>query len=147
GARRRNVTQIALRTQAVGPFVASFLDLARRLDVSNEASLAAIQSALEQAWPFAPTGSIDLIGLVMKLLNHPDAGVRSAAQGVLDRWSSAVAARAVRGGEDYANGVAIYAPPAGRFDASYVTLADQIGLDAWGAFLQRYHARREEAIT
>jgi hypothetical protein len=140
-ARRRSVTQVALRTSAVGPLVASFLDLARHLDVSNADAFAAVETALEHAWPFAPTGSIDLIGFVMKLLAHPDTAVQASAQAVLERWSSALVAQAVRGGEDYPNGLAVYAAPGGPFDASYVTLAHRIGLDAWADFLLRYHAR------
>jgi hypothetical protein len=143
-ARRRNVTQVALRTKAVRPLIASFLDLAAHLDVSNEAAFEALATALEQAWPYEATGSVDMIGFVMKLLAHPDGGVRASAQAILERWSAAIAAQAVRGGEDYANGLAIYAPPAGKFDPSYVTLAHQIGLDAWADFLVRYHARRAE---
>ncbi len=146
-ARRRNVTQVALRTQAIPTLVSSFLELARCLDVSNADALAAVQSALEHAWPFAPTGSVDLVGFVVKLLAHPDSVVQAAAQSVLERWSSAMVAQAVRGGEDYPNGLAVYAAPGGAVDASYVALAQQIGLGAWAEFLERYQRASSQSAA
>lgn len=146
-ARRRAVTQVALRSDAVPPLIEALLSLATLLDVDDRQAFEAVRDAIEHAWPFPATGSIDLKGFVMKLLSHPSEDVRAAGRLFLERWSRAVVAAAADGGEDYASGVAIYASPTAPFDQSYIELAGELGLAAWAAFLQRYHVRLAAART
>ena len=142
--RRRTVTQVALRSDALSGFADAFSALVARLDVGDDRSLRVLRLALEQAEHYPETDSADLIGFVTKLLQHPDAAVRDACQRVLDFWQRAVAAAAVQGSEDGANGVAIYAPQPAVFDTTYLELTRQLpnGLASWADFLRSYVLRR-----
>ena len=147
GRGGRAITQVALKADGLPAFADALMRLAQSLAgaMAEETVFRAVDYAIHMARRFRETDSIDLVGFVGRLLEHPlpDA-IRGRCAAVLEAWASMVIASAVPGTLDTANGLAIYAPLAdGEFDPAYVELSNglELGLGIWPWFLASYYQR------
>src|SRR5579863_1094350 len=142
GKPARAITLAALKAERLAPFSEAFVRLVQVLDVTDPASFPVVRNAMEKAWAFDATGTVDLKGFVLKLLEHalPPA-VQEAARKVLEQWSELVLAFAGGGTAETTNGLSTYAPPADKFDMSYIELSNQLPLNfgIWAWFLGAYY--------
>jgi hypothetical protein len=142
GPPARRITLAALEAEQLASFGDAFVRLAQALDPTVPASLAAVRYAMEKAWAFAATGTIDLKGFVLKLLERPlPPTAKEAATAVLDRWSELVVTFAGGSTPDTTNGLSVYAPPAAEFDIAYIQSSNQLPLNfgIWAWFLGAYY--------
>jgi hypothetical protein len=144
-ARKRRVTQVALKSAALEPLAGALVEVVEAATYEDAAELAVVRTAVEQPWRFASTDTIDLKGFVAKLLAHPREAARAAARRFLERFDASVVSAATQGIEDGTNGLSIYAPsPDAEFDVEYIELS--MGLRfrlgaAWRKFLAGYYER------
>jgi hypothetical protein len=118
------------------------VQLVQVLDVTDPAMFPVVRNAMEKPWVFDATGTIDLKGFVLKLLEHPlPPAVREAAKKVLEQWSELIFAFAGGGTSVTTNGLSLYAPPADKFNMSYIELSNQLPLNfgIWAWFLGAYY--------
>jgi hypothetical protein len=137
------VTQVAIASAGLPGFARAFGQLVQTLSPIDSV-LKTVQSALEGAYAFPPTGNIDLIGFVRLLLDGPlPEASRQAAQHVLAQWSRIVVATAVPGDARGPNGLSIYAPSPTAFDPDYLRLINTLpwGLGIWSWFLASYYLK------
>ncbi|HXM32686.1 MAG TPA: clostripain-related cysteine peptidase [Chthoniobacterales bacterium] len=135
-----HTTQVALACDRLPAFANAFVHLVQVLGsmLQSAAVFGAVRDALKTAHLFKATGTIDLKGFVMKLLEHPlPREVLQAGTDVLNRWSEMVLAAAVPGTADTANGLSIYAPPPEGFDVAYLKCSNglDLNLGIWSWFL------------
>lgn len=138
----RRITLAALVAERLAPFGDVFVRLVQALNLTDPAYFTAVRNAMEKAWAFDATGTIDLKGFVLKLLEGPlPPAVHEAAAAVLDQWSELVFAFAGGGTSDTTNGLSIYAPPAEKFDILYIQSSNQLPLNfgIWAWFLCAYY--------
>jgi hypothetical protein len=144
-ARPSPVTQVALRAGRLPEVIATFRRLVQELVplLDTDAAIRrATRYALEMAWPFPETDSVDLKDLVLKLLDcHLPQEIRRGAQAFLEAWSALVLSSSPPEESGGRHGLAIYAPRPERFDPAYLSLANTLplGLGFWSWFLARYY--------
>jgi hypothetical protein len=147
GRKGRLITQVALMSDGMPAFGEALVRLAQSLAsaMADTTVFRAVDQAIHMARRFDETGSVDLVGFVRKLLDHPlPQEISSRCAAMLDAWTSMVIASAVPGSPDTANGLSIYAPlPNDAFDEAYVAMSNgfEFGLGIWPWFLASYYQR------
>jgi hypothetical protein len=139
----REITLSALVTAELPAFSDAFLKLAQQLGpmVQTPELLVELESALENAWSFSGTGTIDLPGFVHLLLNGklPEE-TRAAAEEVLACWGRLSLSFTGGGTPTTSNGLSVYAPSAESFEVAYIEASNQLPLNfgIWAWFLGDY---------
>ena len=144
GPSERQITLAALAAEQLTPFSQAFVRLVQGLGpiAGEPASFATVQNALEKSWAFGATGTIDLKGFVLKLLENPlPPTAREATGAVLDCWSKLVVAFTGGGTSETTNGLSVYAPLAKNFEIAYVESSNNLPLNfgIWAWFLGAYY--------
>lgn len=144
-AAPRQVTLACLDTAALPTLAESIVELAQALDVRDAATLAAVKGAMHNAWRAPNTGTLDIRGFMLHLLDGPlPATAAEATRRCLERLDAIIIASCGHGGADGPNGLSIYAPLADGFDPAYLRSANELpyNLGIWAWLLGAYYLQR-----
>lgn len=139
-----HVTQIALASSHLPGFANAFVRLVEVLNsaLQDAGVFLAVRNAMEKAFAFEATDTIDLKGFVLNLLQHSlPSEIKRAALAVLESWSALVLLARATGTPEGPNGLSIYGPSPQDFDIGYLARSSQLpfNLGMWTRFLAAYY--------